>query len=287
MARIESSETLIGKLVTRLNGERVKIVGLLAGGYKMAEGRKLSARNLTKVKGKFVEIEKTDIRLLDPQDGYVLVKKEAGAVKPDDKKPSVKPSDKKPSVKPVDGKSEGSADVKKIGGKLGRTARKIDKSLLDVIEAHNADLHALLKADPASATVSHALSEGELVITIAITAAKSVEAKSTPVDKSGLTYNASALVHKAEASASIKSWEHRRDVAKHFGLSLTAVRPGLVFVDDADVEYVLDYSTRSDVFVLRQVDNPKKAVRLTTTSRLFSGKYRPVGADDSALDAKH
>ena len=278
MARIESSETLVGKLVTRLNGERVKIVDLLAGGYKMAEGRKLSARNLTKVKGKFVEIEKTDIRLLDPQDGYVLVKKDAGAVKPDDKKPS---------GKPVEGKSEGSADVKKIGGKLGRTARKIDKSLLDVIEAHNADLHALLKADPASATVSLALSEGELVITIAITAAKSVEAKSTPVDKSGLTYNASALVHKAEASASIKSWEHRRDVAKHFGLSLTAVRPGLVFVDDADVEYVLDYSTRSDVFVLRQVDNPKKAVRLTTTSRLFSGKYRPVGADDSALDAKH
>ena len=36
MARIESSETLVGKLVTRLNGERVKIVGLLAGGYKMA-----------------------------------------------------------------------------------------------------------------------------------------------------------------------------------------------------------------------------------------------------------
>ena len=156
-----------------------------------------------------------------------------------------------------------------------------------MIEAHNADLHALLKADPASATVSHALSEGELVITIAITAAKAVEAKSTPVDKSGLTYNTGALVHKAEASSSIKSWEHRRDVAKHFGLSLTAVRPGLVFVDDADVEYVLDYSTRSDVFVLRQVDNPKKAVRLTTTSRLFSGKYRPVGADDSALDAKH
>ena len=278
MARIESSETLVGKLVTRLNGERVKIVDLLAGGYKMAEGRKLSARNLTKVKGKFVEIEKTDIRLLDPQDGYVLVKKDAGAVKPDDKKPS---------GKPVEGKSEGSADVKKIGGKLGRTARKIDKSLLDVIEAHNADLHALLKADPASATVSHALSEGELVITIAITAAKAVEAKSTPVDKSGLTYNTGALVHKAEASSSIKSWEHRRDVAKHFGLSLTAVRPGLVFVDDADVEYVLDYSTRSDVFVLRQVDNPKKAVRLTTTSRLFSGKYRPVGADDSALDAKH
>ena len=278
MARIESSETLVGKLVTRLNGERVKIVDLLAGGYKMAEGRKLSARNLTKVKGKFVEIEKTDIRLLDPQDGYVLVKKDSGSVKPDDKKPSGKPSTDT---------AEGSADVKKVGGKLGRIARKIDKSLLDVIEAHNTDLHALLKAAPDSATVSHALGGGELVITISITAAKAVEAKSTPVDKSGLTYNASALVHKAEASASIKSWGHRRDVAKHFGLSLAAVRPGLVFIDDADVEYVLDYSTRSDVFVLRQVDNPKKAVRLTTTSRLFSGKYRPVGADDSALDAKH
>lgn len=281
MARIESSETLVGKLVTRLNGERVKIIDLLAGGYKMAEGRKLLARNLTKVRGKFVEIEKTDIRLLEEHEGYVLVKKEAASGKPASDKPASDKPDDKPSWQTV-GK-------KVTCGKLGRLARKIDKRLLDVIDAHNADLHALLSAEPDTAKIEHHLVEGALVISITVipTKAKAVEAKSTPVDKSGLTYNTGALVHKAEASSSIKSWEHRRDVAKHFGLSLTAVRPGLVFVDDADVEYVLDYSTRSDVFVLRQVDNPKKAVRLTTTSRLFSGKYRPVGADDSALDAKH
>ena len=86
MARIESSQALVGKTVTRIDGSTDKIVGLLAGGYKMAEGRKLSARNLTKVKNKFVEIEKTDIRLLEEQEGYVLVKKEASSGKSDDKK---------------------------------------------------------------------------------------------------------------------------------------------------------------------------------------------------------
>jgi hypothetical protein len=276
MARIESSQALVGKTVTRIDGSTDKIVGLLAGGYKMAEGRKLSARNLTKVKNKFVEIEKTDIRLLDPQEGYVLVKKEAASDKPASDKP-----DDKPYWQTV-GK-------KVTGGKLGRLARKIDKRLLDVIDAHNADLHALLSAEPDTAKIEHHLVEGALVISITVipTKAKEVEAKATTMTKSELTYNPDALVHRAEAFGSIKSWEYRRDVAKHFGLSLTAVRPGLVFVDADDTEYVLDYSTRSDLFVLRQVANPKKTVRLGTTTRLFSGAYRPVGADDSALDAKH
>ena len=276
MARIESSETLVGKLVTRLNGERVKIVDLLAGGYKMAEGRKLLARNLTKARGKFVEIEKTDIRLLDPQEGYVLVKKEAASGKPASDKP-----DDKPSVQ---------TESKKItGGKLGRLARKIDKRLLDVIDAHTGDLQTLLSAKPDTAKIEHHIVEGALVISITVIPAKAkeVEAKATTMTKSELTYNPDALVHRAEAFGSIKSWEYRRDVAKHFGLALAAVRPGLLFVDANDAEYVLDYSTRSDLFVLRQVANPKKTVRLGTTSRLFSGAYRPVGADDSALDAKH
>ena len=95
MARIESSQALVGKTVTRIDGSTDKIVGLLAGGYKMAEGRKLSARNLTKVKNKFVEIEKTDVRLLEEQEGYVLVKKEASSGKSDDKKPAGKSDDKK------------------------------------------------------------------------------------------------------------------------------------------------------------------------------------------------
>ena len=74
MARIESSNTLVGKSVTRVDGTVDKIVGLLTGGYKMQHGTKLSTRNLTKVKGKFVEIAKTDIRQLEPQEGYVIVK---------------------------------------------------------------------------------------------------------------------------------------------------------------------------------------------------------------------
>jgi hypothetical protein len=126
----------------------------------MAEGRKLLARNLTKVKGKFVEIEKTDIRLLDPQDGYVLVKKEAGAVKPASDKPASDKPDDKPSWQTV-GK-------KVTGGKLGRLARKIDKRLLDVIDAHNADLHALLSAEPDTAKIEHHLVEGALVISITV-----------------------------------------------------------------------------------------------------------------------
>ena len=132
MARIESSQALVGKTVTRIDGSTDKIVGLLAGGYKMAEGRKLSARNLTKVKNKFVEIEKTDVRLLEEHEGYVLVKKEAGAVKPASDKPASDKPDDKPSWQTV-GK-------KVTGGKLGRLARKIDKRLLDVVDEHTGDL---------------------------------------------------------------------------------------------------------------------------------------------------
>ena len=87
MARIESSQALVGKTVTRLNGTQAKIVSLLMGGYKMSEGSKLSARNLTKQGGKFVEIAKTDIRLLTDLGGYVKVAAEPA--KPDSNKPDV------------------------------------------------------------------------------------------------------------------------------------------------------------------------------------------------------
>lgn len=71
MARIESSSTLIGKKVTRLDGTVSKITGLLTGGYKMETGTKLSTRNLVRQGGKFIEIVKTDIRQLVPHEGYV------------------------------------------------------------------------------------------------------------------------------------------------------------------------------------------------------------------------
>ena len=142
MARIESSQALVGKTVTRIDGSTDKIVGLLAGGYKMAEGRKLSARNLTKVKGKFVEIEKTDIRLLEEHEGYVLVKKEAASGKSDDKKPSVKPSDKKPA---------GKSDDKKTGG----TRRVVQKPMIAAVDETIAgDVLSAVKTAIASA-LSH------------------------------------------------------------------------------------------------------------------------------------
>ena len=71
MARIESSSTLIGKKVTRLDGTVSKITGLLTGGYKMETGTKLSTRNLVRQGGRFLEIVKTDIRQLVPHEGYV------------------------------------------------------------------------------------------------------------------------------------------------------------------------------------------------------------------------
>ena len=144
MARIESSQALVGKTVTRIDGSTDKIVGLLAGGYKMAEGRKLSARNLTKVKNKFVEIEKTDVRLLEEHEGYVLVKKEASSGKSDDKKPSGKPNDdKKPSGK--------SSDAKKTGG----TRRVVQKPVIAAVDETTAgDVLSAVKTAIASA-LSH------------------------------------------------------------------------------------------------------------------------------------
>ena len=142
MARIESSQALVGKTVTRIDGSTDKIVGLLAGGYKMAEGRKLSARNLTKVKNKFVEIEKTDVRLLEEHEGYVLVKKEASSGKSDDKKPSGKPDDKKPS---------GKSDDKKTGG----TRRVVQKPVIAAVDETTAgDVLSAVKTAIASA-LSH------------------------------------------------------------------------------------------------------------------------------------
>ena len=73
MARIESSSTLVGKKVTRIDGTVSKIVDLLIGGYKMDVGSKLLARNLVKQGGKFIEIAKTDIRMLVPHEGYVTL----------------------------------------------------------------------------------------------------------------------------------------------------------------------------------------------------------------------
>lgn len=98
MARIESSQALVGKTVTRANGTQAKIVSLLVGGYKMSEGPKLSARNLTKQGGKFVEIQKTDIRLLTDLGGYVKVAAEPA--KPDSPKPDTKPSNSSASKMP-------------------------------------------------------------------------------------------------------------------------------------------------------------------------------------------
>jgi hypothetical protein len=268
MARINSSEALVGKTVTRVDGSRVKIAGTLVGGYKMAEGRKLLARNLTKANGKFIEIEKTDIRMLEEQDGYVRVKKDAD-----------KPV--KPTVKP---------DVKPVGGALDAVVATIDKPLIDVIKSNRAALNkALGFALSSNVSVTHSLNKSgdELTVTLVLSARSSKgskEADDKPAAKAAPEYNTDALTHPTEAASMIKSWDLRRELAKACGLALAAVRPGLVFVTADGVNYVLDYSTRSDSFVLRQV-GASKIVRLTTLKRVLSGEFRPAGVDDSELDA--
>jgi hypothetical protein len=101
MARIESSSTLIGKKVTRLDGTVSKITGLLTGGYKMETGTKLSTRNLVRQGGKFIEIVKTDIRQLVPHEGYVSLVAGASNSAPVQQIPAAAPESTTPQAKPL------------------------------------------------------------------------------------------------------------------------------------------------------------------------------------------
>lgn len=200
MARIESSSTLIGKKVTRLDGTVSKITGLLTGGYKMETGTKLSTRNLVRQGGKFVEIVKTDIRQLVPHEGYVSLV--AGTSNPKPTQPahtteseaSVVPDSAKPQAKPL-----------VMSDRQSRLLARRAKVLLAALGA-NAEGVAYSNFKSLSVVAGPVTAEGVVSLTVTIDYTKAVKDASV---KPGTSNEANAPAELTVQSRTRK-WLHRK-----------------------------------------------------------------------------
>ena len=198
MARIESSSTLIGKKVTRLDGTVSKITGLLTGGYKMETGTKLSTRNLVRQGGKFIEIVKTDIRQLVPHEGYVSLV--AGASNsapvqhiPAAVEPAAAPESATPQAKPL-----------VVSDRQSRLLARRAKVLLAALGA-TADGVAYSNFKSLSVVAGPITQEGVVSLTVSIDYTKAVKDASV---KPGAS--ATPAVAELTIQSRTRKWLHRK-----------------------------------------------------------------------------
>jgi hypothetical protein len=199
MARIESSSTLIGKKVTRLDGTVSKITGLLTGGYKMETGTKLSTRNLVRQGGKFIEIVKTDIRQLVPHEGYVSLVAGASNSAPVQQipaavEPAAAPESTTPQAKPL-----------VVSDRQSRLLARRAKVLLAALGA-NAEGVAYSNFKSLSVVAGPVTAEGVVSLTVTIDYTKAVKDASV---KPGTSNEANAPAELTVQSRTRK-WLHRK-----------------------------------------------------------------------------
>ena len=198
MARIESSSTLIGKKVTRLDGTVSKITGLLTGGYKMETGTKLSTRNLVRQGGKFIEIVKTDIRQLVPHEGYVSLVAGASNSAPVQQipaavEPAAAPESTTPQAKPL-----------VVSDRQSRLLARRAKVLLAALGA-TADGVAYSNFKSLSVVAGPITQEGVVSLTVSIDYTKAVKDASV---KPGAS--ATPAVAELTIQSRTRKWLHRK-----------------------------------------------------------------------------
>ncbi len=283
MARINTSKALVGKTVTLLDGEKVKITEAIASGYNVEGRSKRIATRCICLDGKaFKEIERLPLSELNVEDGYVTMK-DAKAAKKSDKKDekqkakkpgqSVKPEAKEKSgkvqrkkpAKAEDDESESDADPVRITEVTEALATAITERLTCYAKT-TAALDELQNLIDNSFTVKHGteFSDNGIQVTIAI------EYDVTPVEEENETESRPEVV---EIDADLMKKAKKR-IGKKVGKKLAKAIKSNYDLDELVIGTKLDKDGEEVIVLGPDAEDADILVVFVTETE----KFRKIGA---------